>query len=86
MRKTERLDLRVTPAQKEVIREAAEFAGSTVAGFAIASTMSAARQAVAEARTLMIEPAAWEAFTAALDAPPDPTWENFLSERPVWST
>jgi uncharacterized protein (DUF1778 family) len=82
--KTARLDLRLTEPQKQLIEQAAEISGSTLAGFAISQLVDAASQVVARSRSMTLEAQDWETFVAALEAPDEPAWADLKAMTPVW--
>jgi uncharacterized protein (DUF1778 family) len=82
--KTARLDLRLSEPQKDLLEQAAELSGSTLSGFAIAHLMEAASEAVSRARVLTLDPASYDEFIAALDAPDDAAWTALRAMTPVW--
>jgi uncharacterized protein (DUF1778 family) len=82
--KTARLDLRLTEPQKQLIEQAAEISGSTLAGFAVAELMDAASQVVARSRTLALDAEDWDMFVAALEAPDGQAWDALKAMTPVW--
>jgi uncharacterized protein (DUF1778 family) len=68
--KSERIDLRVTPAQKRLLESAAAAEEITLTEFVLQSASVAARRALAD-RTQFVLPAdRWEAFVALLDREP----------------
>ena len=68
--RTEKLDLRLTPEAKRRIFAAAEAQQRTVSDFVLQSALERADEALAEQRTFILSAEKWEAFQAALDAPP----------------
>lgn len=82
--KTARLDLRLTEPQKQLIEQAAEISGSTLAGFAVSHLMGAASEVVARARSLSLGEQDWETFIAALGEPDGQAWTELKSITPVW--
>ena len=82
--KDARLDLRLTTAQKQLIERAADYSGSTVAGFAVSRLVEDATQVITQAKTLALEPDDWETFIAALDAPDGPAWKRLRTQARVW--
>lgn len=82
--KTARLDLRLTQPQKELIEQAAEISGSTLAGFAISHLVDAASDVVARSRSMVLDTQDWDMFVAALEAPDDQAWAELKAMTPVW--
>jgi uncharacterized protein (DUF1778 family) len=70
--RTEKLDLRLTPRAKQALRMAAEASHKTVSDFVMESALSKADEVLADRRTITLGAEAWQAFQAALDAPPKP--------------
>jgi uncharacterized protein (DUF1778 family) len=77
------IELRLSPAQKELIAEAARARQQTLTGFMVEHAVSAAEQVLAERVHFAISPERWEAFCAALDAPAKdiPALRRLLSEE-----
>ena len=67
--RSRRIDVRVTDEQDAVIREAAAAAGQTVTAFLLSAAEGRARTVLGERRHLVMSDRAFQAFTAALDAP-----------------
>ena len=82
--KTARLDLRLTEPQRQLIEQAAEISGSTLAGFAVSQIMDAATEIVARSRSVVLDPQDWDIFVAALEAPEGQAWDNLKAFTPVW--
>ena len=82
--KTARLDLRLTEPQRQLIEQAAEISGSTLAGFAISQLMDAASQVVARSRSMVLDAEDWDMFVAALESPDDQAWTELKAINPVW--
>jgi uncharacterized protein (DUF1778 family) len=70
--RTEKLDLRLTPAVKQTLRLAAESSRESVSDFVLRSALSRADEILADRRVITLDDEQWEAFMAALDAPPKP--------------
>lgn len=68
--RTEKLDLRLTLSAKQTLQSAARAAGKSVSDFVLESALREAEERLADRRAFMLEPERWEAFVAALDAPP----------------
>jgi uncharacterized protein (DUF1778 family) len=67
--KTGRRNLRVSPADDALFRQAADAVGESVSEFLVASGRQRAEMILADRTQFVLEPAAWKAFTAALDRP-----------------
>jgi uncharacterized protein (DUF1778 family) len=70
--KSERIDVRTTPAVKRILQEAAATSNKTVTEFLIDSALTQAAEVLANQRMFSLSEPQWEAFMAALDAPPSP--------------
>jgi uncharacterized protein (DUF1778 family) len=68
--KTQRVDLRISPAAKEMIQAAAQAQDKTVSEFLIDSGLTSAAETLADRRLFILDDAQWQAFQTALDAPP----------------
>lgn len=68
--RTEKLDLRVSPRHKDVLRAAAEAARKSVSDFVLDSALSRADEILADQRVIALSAEQWAAFHQALDAPP----------------
>lgn len=71
--RTEKIDIRLTAAAKQALREAADASHKTVSDFVLESALLKADEVLAERRVVKLGAEDWEAFQAALDAPPKPT-------------
>ena len=83
--RTEKLDLRLTPAAKQSLRMAAEASHKTVSEFVMESALSKADEVLADRRTIFLNAEGWQAFLAALDAPPRklPRLERLASTKTI---
>jgi uncharacterized protein (DUF1778 family) len=68
--KTQRVDLRISPAAKEMIQAAAQAQDKTVSEFLVDSGLTSAAETLADRRLFILDDSRWLAFQAALDAPP----------------
>ena len=68
--KTQRVDLRISPAAKEMIQAAAQAQDKTVSEFLLDSGLTSAAETLTDRRLFILDDAKWRAFQAALDAPP----------------
>ena len=69
-RRSEKLDVRVSPEAKAKLQRAAAILHRTMSDFVLESALSRAEEALADRRRFGLNAAAWTAFQAALDAPP----------------
>ena len=72
VQRTERLEVRTTPAQKRLIERAAELRGTSVTDFVVSNIQAAAAETVKEFESLFLRDEAREAFVRALLNPPEP--------------
>lgn len=68
--KTQRVDLRISPAAKAMIQAAAQAQDKTVSEFLLDSGLTSAAETLADRRLFILDDTQWSAFQAALDAPP----------------
>jgi len=66
----EKLALRLTPAAKRTLQAAATAQRKSVSEFVLDTALSEAEERLAERRIFMLDGRRWDAFVAALDAPP----------------
>jgi uncharacterized protein (DUF1778 family) len=84
--RTEKLDLRLTRAAKRTLQAAAASARKSVSEFVLDTALSAAEERLADRRVFTLDRKRWDAFVAALDAPPrrHPRLERLFSEPSVF--
>jgi uncharacterized protein (DUF1778 family) len=70
--RTEKLDLRLTPAAKQVLQSAAAANARSVSEFVLESALAPAEETLPDRRRFGLDSEQWAAFQAALDAPPRP--------------
>ena len=68
--RTEKLDLRLTRTAKQTLRAAATAERKSVSEFVLDTALSAAEERLADRRVFTLDSKKWDAFVAALDAPP----------------
>ena len=68
--RSEKLDLRLTPEAKRVLHAAAQATRRSVSDFVLESALARAEEALPDRRHFRLDTEQWEAFMAALDAPP----------------
>jgi uncharacterized protein (DUF1778 family) len=80
--RSEKLDIRITPEAKRILQEAAKQRHITISQFVLESALDSASAVLAERSRLGLNAEQWEAFLAALDAPPrrHPRMERLLNE------
>ena len=84
--RSERVDLRMTPAAKRTLQQAAAVANKTVSEFLLDSSLSAAFETLADRRVFQVDEVQWAAFKMALDIPPrdNPRLRKLLKTRVPW--
>src|SRR5512139_1736340 len=83
--KTDRLELRLEPRQRELLDSAARATGVSTSGFVLEHATAAAQQVLAD-RTIFVLPGEhWEAFVELVDRPEQPVeaLAAFLARRSV---
>jgi uncharacterized protein (DUF1778 family) len=70
--KTERLNLRLTPAQDATLRRAADAKGVAVSEYVLSHAVEAAEADLADRRVFLVNDEAWCQLQEALDRPPRP--------------
>ncbi|HAT6805137.1 TPA: DUF1778 domain-containing protein [Citrobacter freundii] len=68
--KRETLNLRIKPAERDLIDRAAKARGKNRTDFVLEAARAAAEEALIEQRIIMADPDAYLAFLARLDQPP----------------
>jgi len=68
--RSEKLDLRLTPAAKRALQAAAAVSHRSVSEFVLESALARADEALADRQVFRLGGAQWKAFVAALDAAP----------------
>jgi uncharacterized protein (DUF1778 family) len=83
--RTEKLDLRLSRAAKQTLQAAARAERKSVSEFALETALSEAEERLADRRVFTLDGKRWEAFVAALDAPPrrHPRLERLFREPSV---
>ncbi len=84
--RTEKLDLRLTPAAKRTLQAAASAAHKSVSEFVLETALSEASERLADRTIFTLDDKAWQAFVEALDAPPrrHPRLERLFREPSVF--
>lgn len=87
-RRTEKLDVRVSPAAKAKLQAAASASHRSMSDFVMESALSRAEEMLAERRIFALNAEKWAEFQAALDAPtrPLPRLKALLKERGFFSS
>ncbi|MGB8900463.1 MAG: DUF1778 domain-containing protein [Methylocella sp.] len=84
--RTEKLDLRLSKSAKQTLQAAAAVARKSVSEFVLETALSEAEERLADRRIFTLDAKSWEAFVAALDAPPrrHPRLERLFREPSVF--
>lgn len=84
--RSEKIDIRLSPEAKSLLQQAAEARHKTVSEFVLDSAIGAAEDVLKERSVIQLDAEHWEAFIAALDAPPrrHPRLERLLKEPSVF--
>ena len=80
--RSEKLDLRLTPEAKRKIAAAAKAKHCSLTDFVLRSAIDRADEILSDQRTFFLDETQWQAFQAALDAPPRdvPRMRRLLNE------
>lgn len=70
--RSEKLDLRLSADAKRTLNAAAKATQRSVSEFVLESALARAHEALPDRQHFGLNPERWEAFIAALDAPPPP--------------
>jgi len=86
--RSEKLDLRLTPAAKQLIFDAANSLQRSVSDFVLESALARAEETLADRRHFSLTSEQWTAFTAALEAPvrPLPRIERLMNETSIFES
>lgn len=68
--RTAKLDLRLSPEAKRLLHAAAQATHRSVSDFVLESALARAEEALADRTRFTLDGGQWDAFMAALDAPP----------------
>jgi uncharacterized protein (DUF1778 family) len=81
-RRTEKLDVRVSPSAKAKLQAAASVVHRSMSDFVMESALTRAEETLSERRVFGLDAEKWAAFQAALDAParPLPRLQALLDE------
>ncbi|HEY3638144.1 MAG TPA: DUF1778 domain-containing protein [Rhizomicrobium sp.] len=84
--KSERVDLRMTPAAKRTLQQAASIANKTVSEFLLDCSLTAAFETLADRRVFQLDDKRWNAFMRALARPPknNAGLRRLLAHKPAW--
>ena len=85
--RSEKLDLRLTAEAKRILASAAAAERRSISDFVLESALGRAGETLADHKSFHLDAARWEAFQAALDAPPRdlPDLKRLLSEPGIFT-
>ena len=85
---SERIDVRTSPAVKELIVRAASTAGMSVSAFLLSAAQERAQRLLADQESLTLSAADWQAFVAALDSldKPRPRLSAAMARHRKWES
>ena len=88
IKRTEKLDLRLSRAAKQTLQAAASAERKSVSEFVLDTALSEAEERLADRRVFTLDRKNWDAFVAALDAPPrrHARLERLFSESSVFDS
>jgi len=83
--KTERIDVRVSPAVKDTLQIAALQVNKTVSQFLLDAALTVAAETLEDRRSFILDRQRWNTFLKILDRPPrvKPKLAQLLAERSV---
>ncbi|MCC6737770.1 MAG: DUF1778 domain-containing protein [Planctomycetia bacterium] len=70
--RTERLDMRLTPEQKDLLERAASLTGQPLTGFALSNLVERAQEIIERSGRTLLSRRDAEKFLKLLEAPPEP--------------
>ncbi len=84
--RSERIDLRMTPAAKRTLLQAAAVTNKTLTEFLLDTGLNAAFDALADRRVFQLDAKRWDEFMTALSKPPkdNPRLRKLLARKPKW--
>lgn len=84
--RSERVDLRMTPAAKRTLQQAATIKNKTLTEFLLDTGLNAAFDTLADRRVFQLDAKRWDAFMAALAKPPrdNSRLRKLLARKPAW--
>lgn len=84
--RSEKLDLRLTPAAKGLLQRAAAATNRSLSEFVLDSALSRAEETLPDRQRFGLNAERWEAFLGALDAParPAPRLARLMTEPSVF--
>ena len=87
-RKDDVIQIRASAETKAILTRAAALRGQKLSEFMLDSARRQAEDALLDQRNFFLEPAAYDAFLALLDAPanPDPRLVELMSRKAPWAS
>jgi uncharacterized protein (DUF1778 family) len=84
--RSERIDLRMTPAAKRTLQHAATVTNKTLTEFLLDTGLTAALDTLADRRVFQLGEKQWDEFMTALSKPPkdNPRLRKLLARKPAW--
>jgi uncharacterized protein (DUF1778 family) len=84
--RSERVDLRMTPAAKRTLQRAAAVSNKTLTEFLLDTGLNAAQDTLADRRVFQLDEKQWAKFMRELAKPPkkNPRLRKLLARRPAW--
>jgi uncharacterized protein (DUF1778 family) len=84
--RTARIDLRMTPAAKSLLEQAAASRHKSVSEFMLDHALMAAEETLADRRLFLLNDEQWAEFNRLLDAPPEdnPGLQRLRSHKAPW--
>jgi uncharacterized protein (DUF1778 family) len=84
--RSERVDLRMTPAAKRTLQRAAAVMNKTLTEFLLDTGLNAAFDTLADRKVFQLDEQQWEEFMTALSAAPkdNPALRRLLARKPAW--
>lgn len=84
--RSERVDLRMTPAAKRTLQQAAAVLDKTLTEFLLDSGLNAAFDTLADRKVFQLDEQQWDEFMTALSRPPkdNPGLRKLLARKPAW--
>jgi uncharacterized protein (DUF1778 family) len=84
--KSPALNIRIKAPQRALIERAARQANKSISDFVRDAAIQEAESTLLDSTRIELDPAAWEQFTAALDAPPtdNPRLRDLMTRKAPW--
>ena len=86
--RSQNINIRVAPAQRTLIDQAAAAVGKTRTEFILEAATREAESTLLDQRVFVLDAEQWDAFVDALDAPPRPMpkLQKLMETTPLWET